>query len=82
MNGMRVLIVKVIRKDEAFPGKPYQFRIDRTQNYTPGRRCDQVWSMYHLAFGKYSGSLQHATNTLGFVPHAFHPPPSSLPKRS
>ena len=69
--------------------KTNQFRLHPTQSCALGRRYDRVSSVYHVAHGKCSSISRvlrdtltttiHATGPLGFVPHAYHPPPNPCP---
>ena len=55
--------------------KTDQFRLDPTQNCSPGWWCDRESSVYHLALEMYSGIFRQ----MSFVPHAYQTPAPSLP---
>ena len=62
--------------------RPFQeddkFRLDPTQNYSPGRRCDRVSSVYHLTLGKCPWHLP-ACDQPPWLCHARIPSTTSTP---
>ena len=73
----RSLLVASLAK--AFPGRPTNSDSTLPRAVHLEGCVNRSHQCFHFAFAKYSGITRHTTNPSGFVLHAKHPPPPSVP---